>query len=89
MSKASMDEAHRVNADDMRAEYSFDYSKARPNRFAGRIDADGLVVTLDPDISEVFTTSESVNAVLRALIMTMPTRTRLRAGRKQASRVAR
>jgi hypothetical protein len=27
---------------------------------------------LDPDIAEVFTTPESVNAVLRALISTMP-----------------
>ena len=27
---------------------------------------------LDPDISQVFTTPESVNAVLRALIETMP-----------------
>lgn len=61
-----------VAEDDMRDEYTFDYSKARPNRFAGRIDKSQLVVTLDPDISEVFTTPESVNAVLRALIATMP-----------------
>jgi hypothetical protein len=59
--------------DDMRAEYSFDYDKARRNRFAGRIDKNQLVVVLDPDVSEVFTTPKSVNAVLRALIATMPT----------------
>jgi hypothetical protein len=64
-------DSHEV--DDMCAEYSLDYSKARPNRFAGRIDRNRLVVVLDPDISEVFTTPESVNAVLRALIATMPT----------------
>ena len=58
----------------MRSEYSLDYSKARPNRFAGRVDHSRVVVTLDPDIARVFTSSESVNAVLRALIQTMPRR---------------
>lgn len=60
------------NSDEMSAEYHFDYSKARPNRFAGRVDKGRLVVVLDPDVSKVFTTPESVNAVLRALIATMP-----------------
>lgn len=58
--------------DAMRAEYNFDYRKARRNRFAEHADQTRLVVYLDPDVSEVFTTSESVNAVLRALIDTMP-----------------
>lgn len=58
--------------DDLRPKYDFDYTKARPNRFAGKIDKNQVVVLLDPDISEVFTTTESVNAVLRALIQTMP-----------------
>ena len=56
----------------MLPEYRFDYSKARPNRFAGRIDESRVVVVLDPDVSEVFTTPESVNKVLRALISNMP-----------------
>lgn len=60
------------SAGGMRTEYSFDYRKARPNRFAGRADGDRLVVVLDPDIARVFTTPRSVNAVLRALIKTMP-----------------
>jgi predicted MarR family transcription regulator len=60
-------------ADELRPEYSFDYRTARPNRFAGLVDKGQVVVMLDADISEVFTTSESVNAVLRALIETMPT----------------
>ena len=59
-------------ADDLRPEYDFDYAKARPNRFAGRGRADRVVVALDPDVSKVFTTPESVNAVLRALIEVMP-----------------
>ena len=57
---------------DMRAEYHFDYSKARPNRFAGKVEPATVVVVLDPDVAEVFQTPEAVNAVLRALIATMP-----------------
>lgn len=56
----------------MRPEYDFDYRKARPNRFAQRVSKDHRIVVLDPDISRVFPTSESVNTVLRALITTMP-----------------
>jgi hypothetical protein len=52
-------------------EYRFDYAKAKPNRFAGGRGS-RVVVVLDPDISEVFKTPESVNTVLRALITTMP-----------------
>jgi hypothetical protein len=58
--------------DELRPEYDFDYAQARPNRFAGRGQVDRVVVALDPDVSEVFKTPESVNAVLRALIEAMP-----------------
>ncbi len=57
---------------EMRPQYDFDYTKAKPNRFAGRIAKDRLVVLLDPEVSKVFTDSESVNAVLRALITALP-----------------
>jgi hypothetical protein len=59
-------------ADDLQAEYQLDYTKARPNRFAPKIPEGSRVVVLDPDIAQVFTSPESVNAVLRALIATMP-----------------
>ena len=65
-------DANETMPDEMLPEYDFDYSKARPNRFAGRIQRDQLVVVLDSDVAEVFTTPESVNTVLRALIQTMP-----------------
>ena len=58
--------------DDMQAEYDFDYKKARPNRFAPALPEGSRVVVLDPDIAQVFTSPQSVNAVLRALIATMP-----------------
>lgn len=57
--------------DEMRQEYRFDYSKARPNRFAKQ-KKERLVVILDPDVSQVFSKPEIVNDVLRALIATMP-----------------
>lgn len=56
---------------DLKPEYRFDYSKARPNRFAGRI-KDHIIVVLDPDVAQIFTTPESVNNALRALISAMP-----------------
>jgi hypothetical protein len=59
-------------SDELAKEYRFDYSKARPNRFATKAKAGSRTILLDPDIAAVFTTPESVNAVLRALIATMP-----------------
>ncbi len=59
-------------ADDLLPEYDFDYSKARPNRFVPHPAEKGRTIVLDPDIATIFKSSESVNAVLRALIRTMP-----------------
>lgn len=71
MKKASTNK-RRQKSDDMQAEYRFDYKQARPNRFAGRIDRQQLVVVLDKDVSKVFSTPESVNTALRALISAIP-----------------
>jgi len=70
----------------MLPEYKFDYSKAKPNRFAERIYKNRRVVILDADISKVFTSTESVNAVLRALIATMPRAAKTKAKRKPSRR---
>jgi hypothetical protein len=72
MKKPSTAKARSNKLEDMLSEYNFDYDKAKPNRFAGRISKNRVVVLLDPEVSEVFTTPESVNTVLRALITTMP-----------------
>ena len=50
----------------MRAEY--DFSKAVRSKYAGRIARTATVVVLEPDVAEVFNTSESVNSALRALV---------------------
>ena len=50
----------------MRAEYAFDYSRAKPNRFART----GLVtaVVLEPDVAAVVRSSVKANALLRSAI---------------------
>lgn len=57
---------------EMAKEYHFDYSKAKPNRFASRMKDGPLVAVIDPDVAKVFTTAEQVNKALRALISAMP-----------------
>jgi hypothetical protein len=52
---------------DMKAHYDFDYSKAKPNRFAARLAQERLMVVLDPEIATIFPTSEAVNEALRVL----------------------
>ena len=58
--------------EEMLPEYRFDYRQARPNQFAGRMSQARLVVTLDPDVSQVFMTPEAVNTALRALVAALP-----------------
>lgn len=58
-------------SDDLRDEYSLDFREARANRFAGKIDRDCLMVSLDADVAEVFKTSQAVNVMLRAMIHVM------------------
>jgi hypothetical protein len=59
------------SGDELAAEYKFDYAQAKPNRFVNS--GEGLkVVVLDEDVAQVFTTPESVNQALRALIKFVP-----------------
>lgn len=58
--------------DDVRAEYSFDYDNAKPNRFAGTLGQDRLMVCLDADVAAAFKTTESANRVLWTIITSLP-----------------
>lgn len=72
-----MKKASRVSdaaSDDLRPEYDFDYSKAKPNPYAARLKGRIVTVVLDPDVARAFPTSESVNRTLRAAIATVPRR---------------
>ena len=63
----------------MRDEYRFDYAKAKPNRFAGRLKNGAVAVILDPDVAAVFNSSDAVNSFLRSVITTLPKRPHKRA----------
>jgi hypothetical protein len=54
--------------EEMSPEYKFDYSQAKPNRFAEKYDQTQRTVVLDSDVAENFPSSESVNEALRFLI---------------------
>ena len=66
------EDSHDETEDDMLREYRFDYSKARPNRFAEEIAEGSLVVVLEPELAQVFKTSEQVKAILRAIADALP-----------------
>ncbi len=68
----------KVDRGEMRRDYRFDYTKARPNRFAGRFQAGAVAVVLDPDVASVFGSSNRVNRLLRSVIAAMPARGRKR-----------
>ena len=57
---------------DLKPEYRFDYSTAKPNRFADRLGPQPVVVRLAPDVAEVFQDADTVNAVLRSIAKALP-----------------
>ena len=74
--------SHRSRATDvdMPDEYQLDWTKAKPNPYAARL-KDTVAVVLEPDVAEVFPTSDSVNTFLRSVIAAVP-----RPGRRSATR---
>ena len=54
--------------EELKSEYRFDYSKAKPNRFAAKITEGTVAVILEPDVAAIFKTSEAVNSFLRSVI---------------------
>ncbi len=72
MKRAS--KAHAAAGDELRPEYEFDYSKAKPNPYAARLKGRTVTVVLDPDVAKAFPTSEAVNSTLRAVVAAIPRR---------------
>src|SRR4051812_44441113 len=71
-----MSKRTKTNSDELRAEYGADFFRSmKPNPYANRPKL-GRVrsVVLDPDVAEVFRTSDDVNAFLRSAIKAMPPR---------------
>jgi hypothetical protein len=71
------------NFDDLRPEYSFDYTKAKPNPYAARLKGRTVAVVLEPDVAAAFPSSKAVNAQLRAVVAAVPRRSRKRATQRK------
>jgi hypothetical protein len=63
--KAKKATAGQVEVDEALPEY--DFSWARPNKYALRYAKGSIVVTLDPDVAAVFRGAREANEALRAL----------------------
>jgi hypothetical protein len=60
------------NNEDLLEHYDFDYSKAKPNRFALLFAEKNGLIKLDPEIQKVFRNSDEVNKALNAFIVAIP-----------------
>jgi hypothetical protein len=72
MKNMSSSKKHQTARGTMRKEYRFNYSRAKPNRFAEKMPEGVVAVVLEPDVAAVFKSSEAVNALLRSVIAAMP-----------------
>jgi hypothetical protein len=63
--KAKKATARHVGVNDVLPEY--DFSRARPNKYASHYTKGSIVVTLDPDVAAVFPGAREANDALRAL----------------------
>ena len=72
-------------SDELRPEYRFDYSKARPNPYAARLKGKAVAVVLDAEVAAAFPTSESVNTALRAVIVERRSKTKSRRPRRRSN----
>ena len=72
MKKKSVDRKNLTEPEGLKEEYRFDYSKARPNRFAAEMSQGVVAVVLEPDVAAVFKSSDAVNELLRSVISAMP-----------------
>ena len=72
MKKTSVRKKRLETQDTLRSEYRFDYSKAKPNRFAAKMSEGAVAVVLEPDVAAVFKSSEAVNTLLRSVISALP-----------------
>ena len=61
--------SRRSGEDGFRPEY--DFSRARPNKYAARYAKGSIVVTLDPDVAAVFPGASEANDALRVLARVM------------------
>ena len=63
--KKSAKAASQVDPNEILPEY--DFSRARPNKYASRYKKGTLVVTLDAEVAQVFQNAKEVNETLRSI----------------------
>ena len=68
MKEKNMKKISETKADDLRPEYDFDYSEAKPNPYAAQLKKQHNFIQLAPDVAEYYKTDEQVNNALRAII---------------------
>ncbi len=82
-----MKRKRQTPSDDMRLEYSFDYTTAVRGKYYQRLLKEGAnVAVLEPDGAEAFRDSAAVNAALRSLLEMSETTRRLTTRPKRAAR---
>ena len=63
--KRKVSESGRADVDEILPQY--DFSRARPNKYASRYAAGSIVVVLEPDVAAAFPSAGKANEALRAL----------------------
>jgi len=59
----------KIDRDELRPEYDFDYSKGVRGKYYKRLLEEGAnVVVLEPDVAKAFSDSAAVNTALRSLL---------------------
>ena len=77
----------KVERDDMRPEYDFDYAEAVRGKYYHRLIKEGSnMVVLEPDIAKVFRDSAAVNDALRSLLKVSEITLRLNAKLNERSK---
>ncbi len=80
----------RIERDEMRPEYEFDYSMAVRGKYYRRLLKGGAnIVVLDPDVARSFRSSAAVNEALRSLLKMSEATRRLTTGPSGRPRRAR
>jgi hypothetical protein len=72
---------------ELREHYNFDYTKAKPNRFADQQSNEAIMVVLEPEVAVAFPTAEAVNEALR-LVMQLSQIPSARTSRRRKREVA-
>ena len=82
--KRTRSSLRRSRPEEPRSEYEFDYAAGRNNRFASKLGPQTVAVVLEPDVAHVFSSSRSVNQLLRSVIKAVPRGEAASRGRRKA-----